>query len=164
MSLQSLRIQNPKSKERSEVSRYAGSVCSASRGPLPVSKSATGVLLSRPHAPLPFLRPVFLLRKDELLQRHTSMSMYNFCRRRSAYPAGTQCQSEAAVNMIRISSTSRHAMLSEETPQPSTQNDIKQKTQPSVPAPRSREAVFIRLSARVGKCPTCMPPGDAVLN
>lgn len=140
------------------------SVCSASRGPLPVRESATGVLLSRPQTPLLSLRPVLFPCRDELLQRHTSMSVYNFCRRRSACPAGTQCQSDAAVNVIRISSISRHAMLSEETAQPSNKNDIKQKSNRVCPRLVAVRLLFIRLSDRVGKCLTCMPPIDAVPN
>jgi hypothetical protein len=92
-----------------------------------------GVLLSRPQAVPAPLNSVPLARKDELLQRHRRC-VYNFCRRLSACPAGTQCQSEQTMNVFASSrELARHAQQSDPL---LSRYDIKQKTKtkPSVPA------------------------------
>jgi hypothetical protein len=88
------------------------------------------------------------------------MSVYNFCRCRSACPAGTQCQSEIGCWWEKERFVSRDecgmpVCSAKRSQTPLQHNDIKQKTNRVCP-PRSREAVIpVFLVLNHGKCPTC---------
>jgi hypothetical protein len=67
-----------------------------------VRQGTTGVLLSRPHAtlPPPTQSP---FTAETAITTTCQMSVYNFCRRRSACPADTQCQSEIGKEQESVS-------------------------------------------------------------
>jgi hypothetical protein len=112
MDLQSLRIQVPESKELSKSTKVRQEVFAPqAEDHLPRARAATGVLMSRPRAFASPSRPSPPSAAETSYHSGIADACITFAVRRSAYPAGTQCQSKPAfMNMNRVIKSSENGM------------------------------------------------------